>query len=116
MKGRQHLLLRAPHPRLILRGGPLVPPWQGGLLGGGLLGHLLLVEGGSIFSTFWGPHSYTGVGRPTAPHRILRRRQIPKLSCRTITETAAVAIFPPPQAFLAHFARFVPILCAVKPI
>ena len=23
---------------------------------------------------------------------------------------------PPPQAFLAHFARFVPILCAVKQI
>ena len=47
---------------------------------------------------------------------ILRCRQIPKFSCRTIAETAAVAIFPPPQAFLAHFARFVPILCAVKQI
>ena len=35
MGGRQRLLLRAPHPRLALRGGPLVPPWQGGLLGGG---------------------------------------------------------------------------------
>ena len=44
--GRQHLLLRAPHPRLALRGGPLVPPWQGGLLGGAVVGHLLLVEGG----------------------------------------------------------------------
>ena len=42
--GRQHLLLRAPHPRLALRGGPLVPPWQGGLLGGAVVGHLLLVE------------------------------------------------------------------------
>ena len=49
-------------------------------------------------------------------HMILRCRQIPKFSCRTIAETAAVAIFPPPQAFLAHFARFVPILCAVKQI
>ena len=49
-------------------------------------------------------------------HMILRCRQIPKLSCRTIAKTAAVAIFPPPQAFLAHFARFVPILCAVKQI
>ena len=27
-------------------GGPLVPPWQGGLLGGAVVGHLLLVEGG----------------------------------------------------------------------
>ena len=51
-----------------------------------------------------------------AGHRILRCRQIPKFSCRTTAETAAVAIFPPPQAFLAHFARFVPILCAVKQI
>ena len=49
-------------------------------------------------------------------HMILRCRQIPKFSCRTTAETAAVAIFPPPQAFLAHFARFVPILCAVKQI
>ena len=49
-------------------------------------------------------------------HRILRCRQIPIFSCRTTAETAAVAIFPPPQAFLAHFARFVPILCAVKQI
>ena len=44
--GRQRLLLRAPHPRLALRGDPLVPPWQGGLLGGAVVGHLLLVEGG----------------------------------------------------------------------
>ena len=44
--GRQHLLLRAPRPRLALRGGPVVPPWQGGLLGGAVVGHLLLVEGG----------------------------------------------------------------------
>ena len=44
--GRQRLLLRAPHPRLALPGGPLVPPWQGGLLGGAVVGHLLLVEGG----------------------------------------------------------------------
>ena len=46
MGGRQRLLLRAPHPRLALRGGPLVPPWQGGLLGGAVVGHHLLVEGG----------------------------------------------------------------------
>ena len=47
---------------------------------------------------------------------ILRCRQIPKFSCRPTAETTAVAIFPPPQAFLAHSARFVPILCAVKQI
>ena len=35
MGGRQRLLLRAPHPRLALQGGPLVPPWQGGATGGG---------------------------------------------------------------------------------
>ena len=64
--GRQHLLLRARHPRPALRGGPLVPPWQGGLLGGAVVGHLHLRRGGSILSTFWGPHSYTGGGRPTA--------------------------------------------------
>ena len=33
--GRLRLLLRAPHPRLALRGGPLVPPWRGGAAGGG---------------------------------------------------------------------------------
>ena len=43
--GRQRLLLRAPNPRHALRGGPLVPPWQGGLPGGAVVGHLLLVEG-----------------------------------------------------------------------
>ena len=47
---------------------------------------------------------------------ILQCRQIPKFSCCTIAETAAVAILLPPQSFLAYFARFVPILCAVKPI
>ena len=41
-----HLLLRAPHPRLALRGGPLVPPWQGGLLEEAVVGHLLLGGGG----------------------------------------------------------------------
>ena len=46
------------------------------------------------------------------PHMILRCRQIPKLSCRTIAETAAVAIFAQPQSFLGDFAKFVPILCA----
>ena len=60
--GRQHLLLRAPHPRFALQGGPLVPPWQGGLLGGAVVGHLLLWRGGSIVSTFWGLLSYTGGG------------------------------------------------------
>ena len=44
--GRRHLLLHAPHPCLALRGGPLVPLWQGGLLGGAVVGHLLLLEGG----------------------------------------------------------------------
>ena len=52
----------------------------------------------------------------TLTHMILRCRQIPKFSCRTTAGTAAVTIFPPPQAFLAHFARFVPIPCAVKQI
>ena len=64
--GRQRLLLRAPHPRLDLRGGPLVPPWQGGLLGGAVVVISSSWRGGSILSTFWGPHSYTGGGRPTA--------------------------------------------------
>ena len=44
MGARLHQLLRAPHPRLTLRGGPLVPPWQGELLGEAVVGHLLLVE------------------------------------------------------------------------
>ena len=35
MGGRQHLLLRAPHPRLALRGGPLVPSVAEGAAGGG---------------------------------------------------------------------------------
>ena len=52
--GRLHLLLRAPHPCLALREGPLVPPWQGGLLGEAVVGHLLLVEGRSIVSEFLG--------------------------------------------------------------
>ena len=67
MGGRQHLLLRAPHPSLALWRGPLVTPWQGGLMGGAVVGQLLLVEGGGgIASTFCGPHSNTGGGRPTA--------------------------------------------------
>ena len=54
MGGRLHQLLRAPHPRLTLRGGPLVPPWQGGLLGEAVVGHLLLVEGGvHRFDILW---------------------------------------------------------------
>ena len=64
-------------------------------------------------------HLHSTTARPADPkliHMILRCRQIPKFSCRTIAETAAVAIFPPTQAFLAHFARFVPILFAVKQI
>ena len=46
MGGRLHQLLRAPHPRLTLRRGPLVPPWKGQVLGEAPVGHLLLVEGG----------------------------------------------------------------------
>ena len=46
MGGRLHQLLRAPHPRLTLRGGPLVSLWQEGLVGEAVVGHLLLVEGG----------------------------------------------------------------------
>ena len=60
--GRLHMLLRAQHPRLALRGGPLVPPWQGGLLAEMVAGHLLLVGGGSLVLTFWGPSQYTGGG------------------------------------------------------
>ena len=44
--GRLHRLMRAPQPRRTLRGGPLVPPWQGGLLGEVVVGHLCLGEGG----------------------------------------------------------------------
>ena len=61
MGGRLRLLLRAPHPRLALRGGPLVPPWQGGLQEEAVVGHLLL-GGGSLVSTFGGPRSHTGGG------------------------------------------------------
>ena len=50
------------------------------------------------------------------PHMIIRCCQIQNLSCHTIAETTAVAIFPPLQPFLADFVGFVPILCAVKPI
>ena len=32
MQRHLHKLLRVPHPRFALRGGPLVPPWLGGLL------------------------------------------------------------------------------------
>ena len=61
--GRLHLLLRTPQPRLALQGGPLVPPWQGGLLEEAVVGHLLLVGGGgSLVSTFWGPRSNAGGG------------------------------------------------------
>ena len=49
-------------------------------------------------------------------YMILRCRQIPKLSCRTTAETVPVANFLPPQPCLADFARFLLILCAVKPI
>ena len=66
MGGRKHLLLRAPHPRLALRGGSLVPLCQGGLLAGAVAGHLLLWRGGSVVLTFWRPRSYTGGGQPTA--------------------------------------------------
>ena len=55
-----------PTPPCHPAGGPPVPPWEGGLLGGAVVGHLLLVRGGSVFSTFLGPHSYTEGGRPTA--------------------------------------------------
>ena len=36
-------------------------------------------------------------------HRILRCRQIPKFSCRTIAETAAVAIFAPAASIFGSF-------------
>ena len=59
--GRLCLLLRAPHPRLTPRGGPLVPPWQGGLLAEVVVGHLLLVGGGGpSFRHFGGPSQTRG--------------------------------------------------------
>ena len=64
--GRVRLLLRAPRTRLALRGGPLVPQWQGGLLAEAVVGHLLLVGGGSLVSTFWEPCSNTRGGRTKA--------------------------------------------------
>ena len=58
--GRLRLLLRAPHPCPALRGGPLVPPWQGGLLR--RLWWIISSSwwGESLVSTFWGPRSNTG--------------------------------------------------------
>ena len=64
MGGRQQLLLRAPHARIALRGGPLVPPWQGGLLGGAVVGCLLLVEEGVHLSDILGAPLLHG-GRKT---------------------------------------------------
>ena len=56
MGGRLRLLLRAPHVRLALRGGPLVPLWQGGLLEEAVLGHFLLAgEGGPPFDILGAP-------------------------------------------------------------
>ena len=61
MGWRLHQLLRAPQTRLALRGGPLVPPWQGGLLGEAMMGHLLLVEGGVYpFDILGGPLKHGG--------------------------------------------------------
>ena len=57
--GRLHLLLRAPHARLTLQGGPLVPPWQGGLLGEVVVGHLLLLF---LFNTPGVPLKHGGGG------------------------------------------------------
>ena len=58
--GRLRLMLRAPQPRLALRGGPRVPPWKRELLAEAVGGHLLFVGGGFLVSTFWGPRSSTG--------------------------------------------------------
>ena len=63
MGERRHLLLYAPDPRLALRAGALVPPWQGGLLGEALVGHLLLVVGGGpLFRHPGGPSQTRGGG------------------------------------------------------
>ena len=58
--GRQHLLLRAPHPRLALRGALRSLRGRGGCWGGRWWVISSSWRGGSILSTFWGPHSYTG--------------------------------------------------------
>ena len=114
------LLVRAPPAELrvladgegavggaLVDGGVLTVPWRWDLAtpGGGSRGRCWpMCWPWRCLLCLWGPPM------------ILRCRLIPKFSCRTTAETAAVAIFPPPQALLAHFARFVPILCAVKQI
>ena len=47
-------------------GGPSGPSVAGGAAGGGAGGSSPPRGGGAIFSTFWGPHSYTGGGGPSA--------------------------------------------------
>ena len=60
MGGRLRLLLRAPHPRLALRGGPLVPPWQRGLVEEAVVGHLLLGGGVPRFDILGAPLTHGG--------------------------------------------------------
>ena len=59
--GRLRLLLRTPHARFALRGGPLVPPWPEGLLAEAVVGHLLLVGVGvSRFHNLGTPLKHRG--------------------------------------------------------
>ena len=60
--GHLRLLLRAPHPRFALQGGPLVPAWPGGLLAEAVLGHSLLVGVGVPRFDILGPRSTAGGG------------------------------------------------------
>ena len=75
MGGRLHQLLRTPHPCLTLWRGPLVPPWQEGLLGEAVVGHLLLVVAGvHCFDILGGPLKHVGrttYGTPVAVPGVL---------------------------------------------
>ena len=56
-----------PAPQSRPAGGPSGPSVAGGAAGGGRWWVISSSwRGGSILSTYWGPHSYTGGGRPTA--------------------------------------------------
>ena len=74
MGGHLRLLLRTPHPRLALRGGPLVPPWRRGLLAEAVVGHLLLLgRGVSRFNILGAPLKQgggTNQNTPVAVHGV----------------------------------------------
>ena len=52
---RLRLLLRAPHPRRALQGGPVVASWQGRLLEEAVVGHSLLLGGVPRFDILGAP-------------------------------------------------------------